>query len=162
MIRRPLLVEGPAFLCGYQPETPRPMSRRAEIVILKALAAMAALVWGVAAAAPPPLPGAAGVQQRFRVQEYRVLGNTWRPERAIDTVLSPRVGHAKTLEDVQGARGGLEQAYHEAGYATVFVDVPPQEVTDGVVRLRVTEGRLRERTISGARYFSEEKILEGL
>src|SRR5262245_114888 len=162
MIRRPLLVEGPAFLCGYQPETPRPMSRRAELVILKALAAMAALVWGVVAAAPPPLPGAAGVQQRFRVQECRVLGNTVLPNRAIETVLYPRLGDAKTLEDVQAARSALEQAYHEAGYATVFVDVPPQEVTEGIVRLRVTEGRLRERTISGARYFSEEKILAAL
>jgi hemolysin activation/secretion protein len=138
------------------------MSRREEIVTLKALAVMAALVWGAAAAAAPPAPAAAGAQQRFSVQEYRVLGNTVLPNRAIETVLYPRLGDAKTLEDVQAARGALEQAYHEAGYATVFVDVPPQEVTDGVVRLRVTEGRLRERTISGARYFSEEKILAAL
>jgi len=100
--------------------------------------------------------------QRFSVQEYRVLGNTVLPNRAIETVLYPRLGDAKTIEDVQAARSALEQAYHQAGYATVFVDVPPQEVTDGVVRLKVTEGRLRERTISGARYFSEEKILEAL
>ena len=140
------------------------MLRRGEFLAAKGVALMAAaLVCGGAAAAPPAAPAAgAGAQARFSVQEYRVLGNTVLPNRAIETVLYPRLGEAKTLEDVQAARSALEQAYHEAGYATVFVDVPPQEVTDGVVRLRVTEGRLRERTISGARYFSEEKILEAL
>jgi len=122
------------------------MLRRGEFLAAKGVALMAAaLVCGGAAAAPPAAPAAgAGAQARFSVQEYRVLGNTVLPNRAIETVLYPRLGEAKTLEDVQAARSALEQAYHEAGYATVFVDVPPQEVTDGVVRLRVTEGRLRE------------------
>jgi len=139
------------------------MLRREDGLAAKGSVALAgALACGLAAAAPPvPAPASAGAQ-RFNVQEYRVLGNTVLPNRAIETVLYPRLGDAKTIDDVQAARGALERAYHEAGYATVFVDVPPQEVNDGVVRLRVTEGRLRERTISGARYFEEDKILEAL
>ena len=47
------------------------------------------------------------------------------------------------------------------GFAEAYVvDIPPQQISDDVVRLRVTEGRIRERTIQGARYFSEGKILE--
>jgi hemolysin activation/secretion protein len=100
--------------------------------------------------------------QRFDVHEYRVLGNTVMPNRAIEGVLYPLLGDGKTISDVDSARAALENAYHTAGFATVFVDVPPQEIADGVVRLRVTEGRTRVRTISGARYFSEGKILAEL
>jgi hemolysin activation/secretion protein len=98
----------------------------------------------------------------FDVHEYRVLGNTVMSNRAIEGVLYPLLGDGKSISDVDAARAALENAYHTAGFATVFVDVPPQEIEDGVVRLRVTEGRTRLRTISGARYFSEGKILAAL
>ena len=71
-------------------EALRPMPRRYEIVTLKAIAALgASIVWGAAAAATPQAPPAAssGAAPRFSVQEYRVLGNTVLPNRAIETVL---------------------------------------------------------------------------
>jgi hemolysin activation/secretion protein len=100
--------------------------------------------------------------EHFDVSEYRVLGNTVLSNRQIEGVLYPRLGKDKTLADVDAARQALEAAYHDLGYATVFVDIPPQEVRDGIVRLHVTEARVRVRTISGARYFSEGRILEQL
>lgn len=57
------------------------------------------------------------------------------------------------------ARAALEKAFHDNGYGTVFVDIPEQTVDDKIVRLKVTEGRLNEVHIDGARYFSERKIL---
>lgn len=113
----------------------------------------------------PPAPAAApasAAEQHFDVHEYRVLGNTVLSNRQIEGVLYPRLGESKSLSDVEAARTALETAYHDLGFATVFVDIPPQEVKDGIVRLRVTEGRLRVRTITGARYFSEGKLLEAL
>jgi hemolysin activation/secretion protein len=110
---------------------------------------------------PGPAPGAS-TAQRFDVHEYRVLGNTVLSARQIEAVLYPRLGDGKLFADVEAARAALEAAYHSLGFATVFVDIPPQDVNDGIVRLRVTEGRVHERTISGARYFSEGKILEAL
>ena len=104
----------------------------------------------------------ASTAQRFDVHEYRVLGNTVLSPRQIEAVLYPRLGNGKTFADVEAARAALEAAYHSLGFGTVFVDIPPQEVNEGIVRLRVTEGRVHERTISGARYFSEGKILEAL
>jgi hemolysin activation/secretion protein len=116
-----------------------------------------------AADTPPPAAGAAAAaEQHFDVHEYRVLGNTVLSNRQIEGVLYPRLGDSKTLTDVEAARAALESAYHDLGFATVFVDIPPQEVKDGIVRLRVTEGRVRVRTITGARYFSEGKILDAL
>ena len=104
-------------------------------------------------------PAAETPQTLFDVREYRVLGNTQLPVREIETVLYPLLGDGKSLTDVEVARAALEKTYHDHGFGTVFVDiVPGQDVSDGVVRLRATEGRLHETTISGARYFPERDI----
>jgi hemolysin activation/secretion protein len=97
--------------------------------------------------------------QKFAVLEYRVLGNTVLDTKTIERTLYPLLGEDKTIDDVQAARAALEETYHSRGFGTVFVDIPPQTVDDGIVRLHVTEGRLRQTSISGARYFSEKQIL---
>jgi hemolysin activation/secretion protein len=110
-----------------------------------------------------PADNAPSAQEaRFDVHEYRVLGNTKLSNREIERVLYPLLGDQKTLADVELARAALEKAYHDTGYQTVFVDIPEQDVGDAIVRLRVTEGKLHEVSIGGARYFSERKILAAL
>jgi hemolysin activation/secretion protein len=79
--------------------------------------------------------------------------------RDIERALYPLLGEHKTLADVEVARKALEQLYHDRGFGTAFVDIPPQTVKDGLVRLRVTEGVLESRTIHGAKYFPERGVL---
>jgi hemolysin activation/secretion protein len=104
----------------------------------------------------------AAAEAHFDVHEYRVLGNSKLSNREIERVLYPLLGDHKTLADVEVARAALEKAYHDTGYQTVFVDIPEQDVGDAIVRLHVTEGKLHEVSIGGARYFSERKILAAL
>jgi hemolysin activation/secretion protein len=113
-----------------------------------------------AAAAGAPAP--ANTEQHFDVGEYRVLGNTVLTGRDIERLLYPLLGPNKTLTDVESARTALETLYHDHGYGTVFVDIPPQRVSDGIVRLRVTEGRLEREQISGAHYFPERDVIAAL
>jgi hemolysin activation/secretion protein len=113
----------------------------------------------VPTAAPTPVAALPPQQARFDVHEYRVLGNTVLSNRDIETVLYPLLGDNKTLADVEIARAALEKAFHDRGFGTVFVDIPEQDVDEKIVRLKVTEGRLHEVHIAGARYFSERKIL---
>lgn len=105
---------------------------------------------------------AAKPEQHFDVLEYRVIGNTALPIRDIERVLYPLLGMNKSLKDVEAARGALETYYHDHGYGTVFVDIPPQTVTDGLVRLRVTEGRVEREQIGGAHYFPERDVIAAL
>jgi hemolysin activation/secretion protein len=100
--------------------------------------------------------------QHFTVSEYRVLGNTVLAPLDIETVLYPLLGEEKMIDDVERARTTLETYYHERGYGTVFVDIPEQDVNEGVVRLRVTQGRLERTRIAGARYFSGRAIRNAL
>jgi hemolysin activation/secretion protein len=101
-------------------------------------------------------------EEHFDVMEYRVIGNTVLSNRDIEKVLYPLLGPNKTLPDVEAARTALEAHYHDHGYGTVFVDIPPQKVEGGVVRLRVTEGRVEKEQISGARYFPERDVIAAL
>jgi hemolysin activation/secretion protein len=104
----------------------------------------------------------AAQEAHFDIHEYRVLGNTVLSNREIETVLYPLLGDHKTLSDVEVARAALEKAFHDRGFGTVFVDIPEQEVSEKIVRLKVTEGRLNGVRIAGARYFSEQKILAAI
>lgn len=101
-------------------------------------------------------------QAAFEIREYRVLGNTVLPAEAVETAVYPYLGPGKTIDDVEAARKALETAYHDHGFATVFVDVPEQTVDEGIVRLKVTEGKLRRSRVSGARYFSGRQIRSAL
>src|SRR5580704_15839950 len=105
-------------------------------------------------------PGKA--EQRFDVQEYRVIGNTVLTGRDIEGLLYPLLGLNKTIKDVEAARTALETLYHDRGYGTVFVDIPPQTVSGGLVRLRVTEGRVEREQISSAHYFPERNVIAAL
>jgi hemolysin activation/secretion protein len=127
------------------------------------LAAGMFLAFALPALAEEPLPPATGPgaanEAQFDVLEYRVIGNTVLEGRGIERVLYPLLGEHKTLADVEAARKALEQVYHDRGYGTAFVDIPPQTVKGGLVRLRVTEGVLESRVIHGAKYFPERDVL---
>lgn len=96
--------------------------------------------------------------QRFDILHFIVDGNSVLPPTAIEAAIYPNMGPAKTIDDVEAARKALEAAYHAAGYQTVFVDIPEQEVQGGVVRLVAREGRIEQMKITGSRYFSLGRI----
>lgn len=97
-------------------------------------------------------------QDKFAINEYRVLGNTVLPGTAIETVVYPHLGDGKTIADVEVVRQALEKLYKDQGFGTVYVDIPEQTVNEGIVRLKVTEGRLDRVRITGARYFANGAI----
>ncbi len=110
---------------------------------------------GAAQAAPGPGP-------RFAILEYEVEGNTVLSVPQIEKAVMPFMGESRQLDDVEKARTALEKAYQSAGYLTVFVDVPEQRVDGGVVRLRVTEGRVERLSVTGSRYYDQGVIRDGV
>ncbi|HEY3698315.1 MAG TPA: ShlB/FhaC/HecB family hemolysin secretion/activation protein, partial [Spongiibacteraceae bacterium] len=89
-------------------------------------------------------------------------GNTLLETERIETSVSPYLGPQRAISDVNAAAANLERAFRDAGYPTIYVDVPEQNVVDGVVTLRITEGRIGRVHIEGARYFSPNGIREKL
>ena len=66
----------------------------------------------------------------------------------IERAVTPYLGEGKTIKDIEAARQSLEKLYHDHGYQTVLVNIPQQEVSAGIVRLKSSKrpsGRCRSR-----------------
>ena len=109
--------------------------------------------WAQAADATAPAP-------RFDVWEFRVEGNTVLPAETIERAVYPFLGEKKSVADVENARITLEAAYRDAGYGTVVVDTPEQRIVDGIVTLQVMQAPIARLRVVGAKYFSQDRILE--
>ncbi len=113
-----------------------------------------------APASPPPAPPAAPEPKPFPVLEYQVEGNTLLSVMDVEKAVMPHLGESRTIKDIEAARAQLEQTYHDRGYKTVLVSIPPQQVQEGVVKLRVTEAAVGQLHVSGSKYHSLERIKE--
>jgi hemolysin activation/secretion protein len=95
---------------------------------------------------------------RFDVFEYRVAGNTRLSREEIETALYDFLGPGRRIDDVEAARTALETRYRDAGYPTCVVDLPEQQVLEGIVRFEIIEGRVGRLEVSGAKHFSAGRI----
>lgn len=119
------------------------------------MTALAKCPWEAAAA-----PAASGSTNTpaFEVAGYWVEGNTVLPDEQLNGLFAKYTGPGVTVDRVREALGELQLTYRNYGFATVGVSLPPQRITNGIVRVQVTEGRLDEITIVGNRYFSSNNI----
>lgn len=107
----------------------------------------AALITATPAGAKPPAPGPV-----IDIGEIRVEGVGSLPAIEVEKTVYPYLGPSRTADDVELARAAVEKAYQDKGYKTVSVVIPPQRVENGVVVLRVVEGRVGRLRVNGAKY----------
>lgn len=107
--------------------------------------------------------GAAGADDlRFPIARFEVVGNTLLAPAKVQAALAPLTGPARVYGDIQKALEALELAYRGAGYSTVQLHVPEQELSGGVVRIDVVEGVLGAISVSGNRHFDDANVLAAL
>ncbi len=106
---------------------------------------------GPAAAKPQPV-------QHFEIDQYAVEGADALAEINVEAAVYPFMGPGRTAKDVEAARAALEKAYHDRGYQTVSVAIPPQNPQGGVIVLKVTELKVGRLRIKNAHYFDIDKI----
>ncbi|ARP95263.1 ShlB/FhaC/HecB family hemolysin secretion/activation protein [Bordetella genomosp. 13] len=104
--------------------------------------------------APAEQAAAPADTRKVNVNEYIVRGNTVLDAKAIEKAVYPYLGPDRTLADIQSARDALQTAYHELGYQSVYVDLPEQQVSDGVVILQVAETKIGRLRVVGAKNYS--------
>jgi len=110
----------------------------------------------------PEPPAKEAKVKGFDILEYMVEGNSVLSAVEIERAIYPHLGPDKDLADIEKARSDLEKAYHDAGYLTVAVDIPEQQVKEGVVILKVVEGKVERLKVSGNRYHQRSDIRAGV
>lgn len=105
----------------------------------------------------PPRGEAKADSAPFFVSAFRVTGATVFPEERLVALLGePR--RAMRLAEVQALADRITQLYRSQGYIVARALIPAQNVRDGVVELRVVEGRYERIDISNASDISERRL----
>ncbi len=97
----------------------------------------------------------------FDVRAYRIEGNygVLPPEKF--GVLSNYTGTVDFARVREGL-GVLQLLYRDLGFVTVSVTLPKQKLTNGVVQVKVVEGKLADIKVKGNQYYSRENVLRAL
>jgi len=117
------------------------------------------------AAEQPPLsvqPAEVAAKPAFDLFDIQIDGNTVLDEETLERSVYPFLGPDKTVDDVEKARAALEAAYRNAGYPTVVVAIPEQDVDQGRVRIEIVEGTIETMHITGSRYYALNKIRDAV
>nr|WKF56250.1 Outer membrane protein assembly factor BamA [Paraburkholderia busanensis] len=110
----------------------------------------------------PAAPRAQSAPQTFDLNEFIVRGNTTLPSLEIEKAVYPFEGPGKTLADVNAARDALQKVYQDRGYQSVVVELPQQQVKNGVILLQVVEAKVGRLRVEGAQYNSPQNIRDAV
>ena len=99
---------------------------------------------------------------RFDISRFEVKGNTLLPEEAVQATLTPFTGKGRDFADVQKALEALEALFHKRGYNVVQVELPEQELNQGVIKLKVVQTKIGKIVVQGQTFFTSENIRRSL
>jgi hemolysin activation/secretion protein len=120
----------------------------------------------LAATAPAATNATAAVktnaEPRFRVIAYEIRGDTLLSTNTLMGIFAKRTGTNVMLSDITQAASDLQMEYRNRGFPTVNVTIPPQQLTNGIVKIRVFQGRLSEISVAQNRYFSSNNVMRAL
>lgn len=94
----------------------------------------------------------------FPIYEFRIKGNTLLNKTTIEAMVYRFLGTNKTIDDIEKVRALLEKAYKNQGYPAVAVSIPEQSTRNGIVTLKVVEGKIARVKVTGSKYHSLNAI----
>ncbi len=94
---------------------------------------------------------------RFSVERFEIIGDNPIGELA-NSILASYTGEQYGLEGLSAARDALEQAIINAGFNFHRVSLPPQDLFEGTVTLKVSRFAIGRIIVEGNEFFDDENI----
>ncbi len=94
----------------------------------------------------------------FRVSDIRITGNHSIPDAQLRPFAATLIGREVSLADIRAAVDGMKKYYRAKGFVAAYVYIPPQQLSDGVLKIDVLEGRLGAVKVTGGRWFSSARL----
>jgi hemolysin activation/secretion protein len=110
---------------------------------------------------PAATNAAASAEPTFPVSGYHVDGNTVLPPEKLD-FLTNYTGPAVSLARLRDGLGELQLLYRNLGFPTISVTLPQQRLTNGIVEVKVIEGKLESINVVSNRFFTSNNVLRAL
>ena len=89
----------------------------------------------------PKINEAPSTLPKITVSTFNFDGNTLLPTDKLQEILQPWTNRPIDFDQLQSATAAIESAYSAAGYLA-SVTVPPQQIKDGQVTIKIIEGKL--------------------
>jgi len=96
----------------------------------------------------------------IEVRGYQLEGNTALPVEEFN-LLTNYIGELDFARLREGL-GKLQLRYRDLGFPTISVTLPQQKLTNGIVRVKIIEGRLSDIIVEGNRYYSTDNVRRAL
>ncbi len=96
---------------------------------------------------PVTTPGAEAV--RFAVREIRFSPSAILSEKQLEDLARKALGPQVSLADLQRLVAEINTLYRARGVVTALAVLPPQDVSSGIVEIRLIEGRLGDISLQG-------------
>ncbi len=100
---------------------------------------------------PPAIVQLDGNQ--FHVDKIEVQGNTLIGNSVLGPIIAAYQGKELTLNDLGQLVDKINEQYRKKGYLTSLAYIPPQDVTQGSVVIKVLEGQVGDISIAGNKYY---------
>jgi hemolysin activation/secretion protein len=106
----------------------------------------------------PPLPSAPTLSQgvRFEARGFRFYGNTLVSDAELQAIAEPFVGRSIGNAELDELRVRVTRRYVDAGYINSGAVIPDQDVSEGIVAMRIVEGRLGDIALGGTHRFDPD------
>lgn len=101
---------------------------------------------------------AVSVGASFVLRDVNVTGSTVFNAQDFKSAYDDYLGKEVTFEDMDGISKKIESMYDKQGYLSTVVYIPQQEIRDGVIEIRVVEGRMGHLSVEGNKWFSSSLI----
>ena len=94
----------------------------------------------------------------FFLKKIVITGSTiFKPEE-FSSIYQPYLNKEITFQDLETVMKAMESVYAKKGYLTTSAYIPPQDIKDGQVEIRVAEGKMGNLKIEGNKWFSSDLI----
>ena len=94
----------------------------------------------------------------FIVSGVDLEGASYFSKHEIDALFAPLLNRKVGVTALREAANRLEQKYRDLGFFLVRVFLPPQQVTDGIFKIRVIEGRVSQVYVEGPDTAMNERV----
>ncbi len=97
-----------------------------------------------------PAPGTSAADEvRFPVRQIRFTESAILAPGELDALAAPYLGRELRLADLRALAAEVNGLYRRRGVVTAQASIPPQDVSSGVVTIRLVEGRLGQVLVHG-------------
>ena len=107
-------------------------------------------------------PAGTNAAPTFEVKGYEIRGNTLFSYEDMEPIFNKYVSTNATFQTIRDALSEFQMAYRNRGFVTVAVTLPQQQLTNGLVKVQVTEGKLAEISVINNKHFSSNNVMRAL